>query len=525
MHVNRITNDYLEARIDPAFYHPKHLHDATKIQRFPTASLDSLRKHDVRLSYGVLKPKEARNTQYRMIRIQDFCDPFVNANEALGISEKQFNAFRRSECVAGDIIIAIGGYVGRVAIIPPTELTLNINQHIARFRPSPLGYVDTYFLISYLSCNVGCRQLNRYVSGSVQTGINLEDLRELPIPLIESNAQKYIGNKVRQAERLLTEAQRKIQLISDLHASLIPEGGLVGSRKRTRRIIAHTLTDRLDAHFYPAAVEEYMSRVGGREKLLDALCEEIRNGNTQPTTDADSVAQATVANLASNFISGDLRVVERPSLSRISIRPHDLAICNAAHNKDYIGREITYCDKAVAGVFPSTEVMVIRVEREKVPASYVRVFLLTEVGYLQIQSTIRGITAHSYPSDFGKIRIPIPTAPPECEEAFLKTDEEMLQAGMFTRASETLINAAKLLVEALIEGKITEDEIAMAQAQLEQGDSSGDRLILSRLYDGGIDAIEGKRLFDDLDAFYELLQEAEAGPTNSANGHNLRGNG
>ena len=71
------------------------------------------------------------------------------------------------------------------------------------------------------------------------------------------------------------------------------------------------------------------------------------------------------------------------------------------------------------------------------------------------------------------------------------------------------MTASKVLVEALINRQITEDEFATAQLQLENKDQSGDRTILSRLYEGGIDATDTKPLFPDLDAYYETLQLAE----------------
>jgi len=75
--------------------------------------------------------------------------------------------------------------------------------------------------------------------------------------------------------------------------------------------------------------------------------------------------------------------------------------------------------------------------------------------------------------------------------------------------SDKLISASMMLVEALVDRNISENELAVAQTQLEQGDDSGDRAILSRLYEGGIDATETRPLFPDLDAYYEILKMAE----------------
>lgn len=71
--------------------------------------------------------------------------------------------------------------------------------------------------------------------------------------------------------------------------------------------------------------------------------------------------------------------------------------------------------------------------------------------------------------------------------------------------SETLTTAAKLLVEALIEGKLSEADLKAAQEGLEQGDTTLDRAILARLTRKGIDYPNEPPLFPDLDALYTAL--------------------
>ncbi|MCY9815583.1 hypothetical protein, partial [Aeromonas caviae] len=67
---------------------------------------------------------------------------------------------------------------------------------------------------------------------------------------------------------------------------------------------------------------------------------------------------------------------------------------------------------------------------------------------------------------------------------------------------------AKLLVEDLIEGQITEAQLIAAEQALQAGNDTLDRKILSRLKTDGIDG-EGAALFSDLDELYRLLALAE----------------
>ena len=72
-----------------------------------------------------------------------------------------------------------------------------------------------------------------------------------------------------------------------------------------------------------------------------------------------------------------------------------------------------------------------------------------------------------------------------------------------------MLAGAKLLVEALIDRRISESQLSDAQSQLTQGSQSGHREVLGRLYEGGVDAATTRPLFPDLDAYYETLQMAE----------------
>lgn len=89
-------------------------------------------------------------------------------------------------------------------------------------------------------------------------------------------------------------------------------------------------------------------------------------------------------------------------------------------------------------------------------------------------------------------------------------------ADKLSRLSERLVASAKLLVEALIERNVTEDELIYAHTRLEQGDESADRAILSRLYEGGWDATETRPLFPDMDAYYDILRMVEREQTEDA---------
>ncbi len=507
MFIQRADSHTLTSRLDPSFYSPKGLDANAKILNSGNSYvLKELVDSNRKITNGVRGP-ELTDSSYKLVRLQDCNQWFVELDKCLTISKEQFNENRRCLLKKNDIVVAIGGYVGNASIVKD-DTTAVIGQHSAMLSSNP-GLFDSHYLLAYLNTSIAEDTFERYVSGTVQAGINLEDLRDIPVPLPKNmSAQTYIGNKVREAALLREWAKTKDQEIQRYHKELIPEQSKLNFAKKTRIVSELQLTERLDAHFYPGVVDSYLSTNHSNFENLTDCCLSIFNGQTQPQVEEIGCEQITVANLSPDYIEGQARVVEAPSKKDKLTKQYDLLMCNAAHNKSYIGKDITFVHTD-RPLLPSTEVMVIRPNRTKLPASYLRAYFLTKLGYVQIQSTIRGITAHSYPVDMAKLDIFIPNLAGDDLSEWLLTDELLAKAGIAKEYSTQLTVAAKLMVEALIEGTLTEEELIAAHQACEDGDRSLDKSILRKLTHNGY-AVEGsKPLFPNLDELFELQEEVQ----------------
>lgn len=506
MYKLRVSTAILESRLDCSFYNPVGLEYTELLQtNSDLRSLSDLVDPARTITNGVRGP-DWQQTKYKLIRLQDCDNWIVNFEEAASISLEQFQENRRCRLKVNDIVVAIGGYIGNAAVLTEDCLAV-IGQHSAVLPEPEKQGIDSRYLLAFLNSKIAEAIFCRYVSGTVQAGINLEDLRQLPAPVINAVAQKYIGDKVRQAEQLRAWAKRLENRVQSFHSQFIPDQLNLDFGKKTRKVPSDRMTERLDAHFYPGVVEQYLNTHPHKFESLNALTTVIYNGQTQPESFEGFCKQITVANLSASFIKGQPRKVSSPSKVDKFIKAHDILMCNAAHNKSYIGRELTYVhtDKKL---LPSTEVMTIRVNRDLLPASYVRTYLLSRLGYVKVQSTIRGITAHSYPDDVALLDIYIPEVESNQKQEWFKQDELLVQAGCAVEFSQKLTSCAKILVEALIEGQLTERQLIEAQQALEDGDNSLEQAILSKLSVEGY-AIEGATpLFSDVDELYSLLEEA-----------------
>ncbi|MGE8062553.1 hypothetical protein [Pseudomonas sp. NPDC089547] len=483
--------------------------NAERIASFGNVStLEEMRKRLVPIRRGIDMPSFVDDeASPLMVTIAAFDDPGINFKGLQRVSKDQHQAFKGSHIKPGDLLVAMGGYAGKAAICPSDTPESNIGRHTARIVVDETK-ADVYYVWAFIRSAVGTLQFDRYITGSVQAGINLEDIREISIASPSALVQKYIGDKVRQAERLRAWAKLSETHVNQYHQKLVPQQMGLDFSKRVRVVSPVRMSERLDAHFYPGVVDEYLRLHKGKFKQLGKLCATVYNGQTQPETDSsNSCKQITVTNLSSSFLGGIPRDVEAPGKKEKFIKAYDILMCNAAHNKSYIGKDLTFVHSEAA-ILPSTEVMTLRVDRNQVPASYVRAYLLTKLGYVQIQSTIRGITAHSYPDDMALLDIYVPDVADVDKQEWFACDEKLTQAGKACEVATQLTNAAKLLVEALIEGQLTEAELLTAEKALQAGNDRLDRFILNRLNTDGIDG-QGPALFGDLDELYHLLTQVE----------------
>src|SRR5690606_14991450 len=118
------------------------------------------------------------------------------------------------------------------------------------------------------SSSIGRTILERYVTGTVQRGVTLPDLRALRVPLPDRRIQQYIGEKVELAERCrgasVVLREKALQLLADLWGWIdqIPESIQAhGAQANAHLVDPESFADRLDPEFYrPSflAIDEWL---------------------------------------------------------------------------------------------------------------------------------------------------------------------------------------------------------------------------------------------------------------------------
>ncbi len=398
----------------------------------------------------------------------------------------------------GDVVVVRKGDLGRAATIPFDAGEANCSSEIIYLKPKLT--TDAHFLSSFLNSRFGRIVFDRHQRGMMIPAISLYDVPSLPVPNPPHPVRTYIGGKVRQAESLRAQSRLLVQTVRDHHLAMIPIQPRRIERSWTHSVPVTLLSDNLAAEAYPSVVDTYLR--GTQWVFLADLCESVFSGSTLPNAEIGQTAcdQATSRSCSGLFMKRPCnRVVPGRSSSRW-LRPGDLILTNAAHDRSYIGSDVTFFQGGPPN-FPSTKVNVIRVDTRKAPASYIMTYLQTTLGFLQIQAAVRGISAGIAPRDMERIRIPVPSLADDQRARWLATDVDLAAAAEMVEFARGLTATARLLVEALIERKVTEAELIAAHT-----DPAADRALLARLKTDGLDG-NGDPLFPDLDRLFELLAD------------------
>jgi type I restriction enzyme, S subunit len=495
----------LETRLDSHFYDPVFIDDEQRLEHFARTSLESSTVDGVAISYGVIKPRFCRS-ECALIRIQDFDDPFADVAQSATIDPDQCVEFGRSNCLPGDLLIAIGGYPGRIALVPalpPNIRSMNINQHVARIRLDPTK-IAPHFVAGFFLSVFGHRMLERQISGAVQTGVNLGDLRKLRVPCLGADAQAYIGNKVRLAEtlrvrtrELQTEAQR-------ITGSLFPAERRHATRRpelTVSRIPPQLLLDRLNAEPYSPTHLNDIRRIGESglkchplEDLMDGpINNSIRNIDGELDSPGNSIPMFRPADIVGWWLNSDTA----PKLSAEFEEQHKKArvaagdlVLGAAGTVAAVGRVPHFIERG--NVNGSSARLKVKPEFR----GYLLVYFNTALGRRTLERwAVGAVQKHLNLIDLPSISVPVP------DETVLQELNGIVDATEHAYwIAKRLPTTARFLVEALIEQKVTEAELIAAHKDAER-----DRELLARLTTKGLDVADAPPLFPDLDALFELL--------------------
>ena len=158
--------------------------------------------------YGIVQPGPRLAEGVPYVRALDIQDGEILVDQLLRTSPEIARRHSRSSLAGGDVLLGIIRAT-KVTIVPDALFGANITQGTARFRPS--NVIRTKYLAIALEAPDTQAWLHERYRGIDMPGLNLADVRRVPIPLPPLSEQDAIVHRV---DSLLTSGRRVLAAYS-----------------------------------------------------------------------------------------------------------------------------------------------------------------------------------------------------------------------------------------------------------------------------------------------------------------------
>lgn len=167
------------------------------------------------ITYGVVQPGTAQVEGIPLVRVNNFRDGRIELADLMKISPEIESKYARTRLKGGEVLLTLVGSVGQVAIAPRSLAGFNVARAVGVIHPvSDLG---PEWISLCLRSPLSQRLLNNRANTTVQTTINLKDVRALPIPVppkVERNEITKVIFALDDRVALLRESNATLEAIA-----------------------------------------------------------------------------------------------------------------------------------------------------------------------------------------------------------------------------------------------------------------------------------------------------------------------
>ena len=198
-------------------------------------TLDEINNSDRPICYGILKPGPDIEGGIPYVKVKHIRNRTVAISDLQRTTLEIEQGFKRSRLEPGDLLITIRGTYGRTAIVPPSLPRGNITQDTARVHA--VG-ADPRYVQNYVESPQGVGFLNSVAKGVAVRGVNIRDLRQMPVPVPPDIEQAEIvgilDTQLARLEQSLSVADRVEAECGRLRRSLL-QAAFTGELTKTWR--------------------------------------------------------------------------------------------------------------------------------------------------------------------------------------------------------------------------------------------------------------------------------------------------
>ncbi|MBF4798374.1 restriction endonuclease subunit S [Aeromonas hydrophila] len=163
------------------------------------------------VTYGVVQPGTHVEEGVPIVRVNNFKDGCIELADVMRIAPDIESKYGRTRLEGGEVLLTIVGSVGQVAVVPRGLKGFNVARAVAVIHLT--SAVESDWLALCLRSPLSQHLLTSRANTTVQTTINLKDLRALPVPIPPKAERRRIAD-------LLSALNDRIYLLRETNATL-----------------------------------------------------------------------------------------------------------------------------------------------------------------------------------------------------------------------------------------------------------------------------------------------------------------
>jgi len=186
--------------------------DTTDLPEIPRgwswATAEQLTDENRSITYGVIKLGAPVPKGVHVLRSSDVRHLRLDLADVKRVSPDIAGEYRRTFLKGGEVLITVRGTLGGVVVAPAECVGFNISREVAMLAMIEPAVAKTAAIF------IGSAPLQRWLlqraKGIAYTGINIETLKELPIPL----------PPLAEQTRIVAEAERRLSVVEELESAV-----------------------------------------------------------------------------------------------------------------------------------------------------------------------------------------------------------------------------------------------------------------------------------------------------------------
>jgi type I restriction enzyme S subunit len=197
---------------------------ADRVGEVPKERLEALCEQGRLITYGVIKLGDPIEGGVPCLRTSNVRWLSIDTNGMKRIAPSLSAEYSRTILRGGEVLVNVRGTLGGVAVVPDFMAGWNVSREVAVVPISSLTLNPEYAAF-WIGSRASQDWLSGVKKGAAYTGINIEDLRNLPVPVTSHDAQSQIVDDLkaaRAATRKIEEIySRKLAALDELKQSLL----------------------------------------------------------------------------------------------------------------------------------------------------------------------------------------------------------------------------------------------------------------------------------------------------------------